>query len=152
MRNHISQKLTALLLITFVCVFAFTSCSHTQYVRPSGSHADSSYTQHTKTDSVTLRDSIYVKDSVFVCVAGDTVREYRYKQFWRDRIQYRDVETHDTSFIESVDTIYNTIEVEKKLTKFEQRKMQFGGYAIGAMLTIFMFALMYVVFRIRKLV
>lgn len=71
----------------------------------------------------------YVVDSVtdtrFVFVKGDTVIDYR------DRVKWRDREVHDSIYINKTDTIRVPYPVERKLTKWQQVKMDFGGIAFG---------------------
>ena len=66
-----------------------------------------------------------VHDTRFVWVQGDTVVDIREKE------RLRRVEIHDTCYIERNDTIRIPYAVERKLTRWEQTKMDFGGMAIG---------------------
>ena len=72
-----------------------------------------------------VRDSIHVKDSVLVIVKGDTVTEFRYKYVYRDKAKT------DTLYVSRTDTIRVPYPVEAKLTKWQQFKMEAGGYAIS---------------------
>lgn len=83
-------------------------------------------------------DSIHVHDSVFVAVRGDTV--YKYKQ----QIVYKDKTVHDTAYIQRRDSVPVPYPVERQLGKWEQFKVDFGGYLLVAALAL----IGYVVFRI----
>lgn len=70
------------------------------------------------------RDSIYVRDSIFVCTKADTVYHTRVQWKLRDRI------VRDTVYKEKCDTTTVVREVEKRLTSWQKAKMEVGGYAI----------------------
>ena len=71
----------------------------------------------------------YVTDSVvndrFVYINGDTVFIYKWRDRWRKEIK------HDSIYINKTDTISVPYPVERKLTKWERTKMDFGGIAFG---------------------
>ena len=77
-----------------------------------------------------FRDSMYLHDSIYVEVKGDTV--------WRDRYRYlyRDREIRDTVQVTVTDSIPYPVEVEKRLTKWEEIKKDYGGYALLLILLI----------------
>lgn len=117
--------LLALLLI-LVC-----SC-RTQYVPVE--------TVKTETERVVdiKRDSIYVLDSVFVREAHDTI----YITKWRT--EYKEALRIDTLNIERIDTLNTIVEVEKKLTKWQQTKMDVGAgvmYAVPILIAVGLFVL-----------
>ena len=87
------------------------------------------------------RDSIYLHDSVFVLMKGDTLFVDR----WHNR--YTERRVHDTTYINRSDTIRIAVpvEVEKNLTLWQRLKVEFGGYAILGLLVICL-----VLYRIRK--
>ena len=71
-----------------------------------------------------------VHDTRFVWVKGDTVVDIRETE------HIRRVEIHDTCYIERTDTIRIPYPVERKLSKWEQTKMDFGGIAIGVFIAV----------------
>ena len=74
------------------------------------------------TRSVTVQhDSIFVRDSIFVVERGDTVFETKYRYVYRDRM------LRDTFHYHRCDTVTCTVEVEKELTFWQQKKMELGG-------------------------
>ena len=84
------------------------------------------------------RDSIYVLDSVFVREAHDTV----YITKWR--VEYKEALRVDTFNVERIDTLNTIVEVEKKLTKWQQTKMDVGAgvmYAVPILIAVGLFVL-----------
>ena len=81
-----------------------------------------------------------VRDMRVVWIKGDTVVDVRHAE------RVRRVEIHDTCIVERVDTIRETHEVERPLTRWQQTKMDFGGAAIGAAVL----AVCYLLFRIIR--
>mgnify|MGYP003432661893 FL=1 len=69
---------------------------------------------------VEKKDSIYIQDSTFVYVGGDTVYLYKYKNIYRDRVKT------DTLYINRCDSIAIPYPVEKKLTFWEENLICFG--------------------------
>jgi hypothetical protein len=84
------------------------------------------------------RDSIYVLDSVFVREAHDTI----YITKWRT--EYKEALRVDTFRVERIDTLNTIVEVEKKLTKVQQLKMDVGAgvlYAVPILIAVGLFIL-----------
>ena len=84
------------------------------------------------------RDSIYVLDSVFVREAHDTI----YITRWRT--EYKEALRVDTFNIERIDTLNTIVEIEKKLTKVQQLKMDVGAgvlYAVPILIAVGLFVL-----------
>ena len=82
------------------------------------------------------RDSIYVLDSVFVREAHDTI----YITRWRT--EYKEALRIDTLNIERIDTLNTIVEIEKKLTKVQQLKMDVGAgvlYAVPILIAVGLF-------------
>lgn len=114
---------TLLPALPVLAALILAGCTRTVYVPVEN-------TSHT-TDTVRLvnlrTDSVVQRDSVAVYVNGDTVRITR----WRDRFRYRD----------RTDTVYKAVTasvkvsvpypVERKLTKWERTKLDWGGKAMG---------------------
>jgi hypothetical protein len=97
-------------------------------------------TVRTETERVVdiQRDSIYVLDSVFVREAHDTV----YITKWRT--EYKEALHIDTLNIERIDTLIRIVEVEKRLTKVQQLKMDVGAgvmYAVPILIAVGLFIL-----------
>ena len=91
-----------------------------------------------------VRDSIHVKDSVLVIVKGDTVIEFRYKYVYRDKAKT------DTLYVSRTDTIRVPYPVEAKLTKWQQFKMDAGGYALASIAITILIIAGYMVYKSKK--
>ena len=84
------------------------------------------------------RDSIYVLDSIYVREAHDTI----YITKWRT--EYKEALRVDTLNIQRTDTLQTIIEVEKKLTKWQQTKLDIGAgvlYAVPVLIAVGLFVL-----------
>jgi hypothetical protein len=105
--------------ITLLC--AMCSCTSVKYVP----------VETVKTDSVRVvdvqRDSIHILDSVFVREKNDTVYLTRWKTVYKEHLKT------DTIVEVRVDSINTVVEVEKKLTKVQQLKMDVGAGVLYAM-------------------
>ena len=97
----------------------------------------------TRTDSVVKIDSVHVKDSVMIKQAGDTIEIDRwhteYKDRWRERVVV-------DSFIK-VDSVSVPYPVEKKLSKWQQAKVDWGGWA---MLSVVVIVFLFLFFALRR--
>ena len=117
-------------VVTACC--ALFSCRSVEYVPVE--------TVKTETERVVdiQRDSIYVLDSVFVREAHDTI----YITKWRT--EYKEELRVDTFNVERIDTLNTIVEVEKKLTKVQQLKMDVGAgvlYAVPILIMVGLFVL-----------
>lgn len=73
---------------------------------------------HTREEKISRIDSIYVRDSILIYIKGDTIRETRYRDVWRDRI------VRDTVFQSDTIPKLVTVEVEKRLTFWQGVKQE----------------------------
>lgn len=76
------------------------------------------------------QDSIYLRDSVYMTVKGDTVYLYKYKYLYK----YRYIDRTDT--LMTTDSIQVPYPVEKQLTGWQQLKMDYGGAAMLVIIVI----------------
>lgn len=120
------------LLVSAVC-----SCRTVQYVPVETVRTDSLYFNAVSTDSV------YVKDSVLV-VKGDTVTEYR----WRYVYKYKD--RTDTVYVSRTDSVQVPYPVEKELSRWQQFKMNVGGYALAAVVVTVLIVFGRMVYKLKK--
>lgn len=109
-----------LYLLAGIAVLA-VGCTTTKYVPVESVRVDSVYVARVE------RDSIFEKDSIFVMAKADTVFVSKVQYRYRDRI------VRDTLSVVQRDTITRVIEVEKKLTRNEQLKMDIGGGVLWAL-------------------
>lgn len=101
--------------IVVVALCALFSCRGVKYIP----------VESIRTDSVLVvnheRDSIFILDSVVVKEKNDTVFVDRW------RVEFREALRVDTFHVHRVDSVQTIVEVEKKLTRWQQTKMDFGA-------------------------
>lgn len=117
-------------IVTACC--ALFSCRTVQYVPVENTH-----TSETEKHNVE-RDSIHVHDSVYIYMQGDTIFDVRLKTI------YKEIFRTDTFLVNKTDTINHIVEVEKKLTKWQQTKMDVGAgvlYAVPILVAVGLFIL-----------
>ena len=77
-----------------------------------------------------MRDSVFVRDSVYLKEKGDTI--YKYK----DRFVYVYKNRVDTFFAEKIREIEVPVPVERKLSWWERVKLKYAEWVIGALVAI----------------
>lgn len=99
-------------------------CRSVKYVPVETVRTDTTYISQIRVDSVFHRDSVFIEHK------GDTVwlEKYRYV--------YKYVQAADTVWHERVDTVQVAYPVEKELTRWQNLKMEAGGYGIIASLVL----------------
>ncbi len=123
------------LLIAAVCCGGCTAIRYVPVETVRTEYKDKIKEVHT-TDSVV--------DTRFVYIKGDTVVD------WRDRVKWRDRLVHDSIYIERTDTIREPYPVQRRLTRWEQAKMDFGGMALGGCLVALCIAVVWLIKKFRK--
>ena len=97
-----------------VFLLLLCSCKSTKYIEVpvEVDKVKIEYVDKFQKDSVDTRDSIYVADSVFIYVKGDTVTQVQKSYIYKDKIIYRDKLITDTickidsiPYIKTVDKI-----------------------------------------------
>lgn len=129
-----------LLICTLISLLL--GCKSTKYIPLKTVRTDSVYVDRY------LRDSIYQRDSVFInrWTAGDTVYQDKivYKYIYRDKVKY------DTVAILSSDSVRVPYPVERGLTKWEQVRLDIGGWAIAVVVVTILVVVGWMVYKIRK--
>lgn len=118
------------------------SCARTVYVPAEASKARADTLRIT----VAKADSVYLRDSVAVVQRGDTV----YHTVWRDRYRWR-LRT-DTVYKSATDTVRASVPypVERKLTRWERAKQDYGGTAMAVAAAAVCFAVAWMAKRMRE--
>lgn len=120
------KTIATIILVAFVA-FAFLSmCScapRIQYITKV--QHDSIYIHNVKTDSV------YVKDSIYIDRSGDTI----FKEVWRWRVKEQFI--HDTTLVCKTDSIPYPVEVVKTVKKT-------NGFTLGCTVALFLLVLAFV--------
>ena len=106
-----------------IIMFCLCSCRTVKFVPVPEYHT----LYKTRVDTVQRLDSVYFRDSVFIAAKGDTV--YLTKTHWRER--FRNVYHIKADTVMQRDSIPVPYPVEKPLTKWQQWKMDVGGWAMG---------------------
>ena len=135
--DFIKQIIVAFMLaMTFLVLMLLQSCK-TKYVSVPEYH--NVYVN--KHDTLTKHDSIYQREFVDRYVKGDSVFltktkvDYRYKNIYKTL--YRDSI--------KVDSLRVPYPVERKLNKWENLKMEVGGWAIGGLSAVVIALIAYIV-------
>ena len=111
------------LIFIGIIILCLTGCKTVKFVPVPEYHT----LYKTRVDTVQRWDSVYFRDSVFIAAKGDTV--YLTKTHWRER--FRNVYHIQADTIMKRDSIPVPYPVEKQLTKWQRRKMDMGGWAMG---------------------
>ena len=158
-----------LLALTALC---FTSCSHRAYVPLQSVHTDTVYmarkdSVHIKDSLITrqvinVRDSVAIHDSVVIIKDEQgNIKEkliIRYRDRWhatQDNLTLQRLLAHykasnDILRATRKERIEVPVPIEKKLSRWEKLKMDVGGWAIGAMSTILLGIIGYIVVWLLK--
>jgi hypothetical protein len=135
-------KRLLLVIISFILLSSLAGCKSVQYVPVETVRTDSVYVDRY------LRDSIYQRDSVLInrWTAGDTVYQDKivYKYIYRDKVKY------DTVAVLRSDTVRVPYPVERKLTKWEQIRLDVGGWAIGVVIITILIVIGCIVYKLKK--
>lgn len=132
------MKLLLNFIIILLTLAICSGCRTIEYRTLETIRSDTVYIQSAKVDSVLVRDSVYIHEK------GDTVTEYRYKYVYRlkDRV--------DTLYISSRDTVSVPYPVEKQLTKWQQTKVNYGGWALGFVFVFILIVVGVMVYKLKK--
>lgn len=125
-------------VIVILLALATCSCRSVKYVP----------VETVKTDSVYVnkyhRDSVHVRDSVFLLVKGDTVFRDRYKVIYRDKL------VRDTAYVVRVDSVQVPYPVEIPLSGWQRFKLEVGGLAFGGIVILVLIVVGRMVYKLRK--
>lgn len=134
--NYIIKKVSrCITLAPFMCLLLVCSCQTVKYVPVETIKIDTTYINKLQRDSIYMLDSVYVKEK------GDTVLIEKYKYLYRDKL------VRDTMYISKADSIQVPYPVEKELTRWQQFRMDFGGWA---MCIVVISILILIVYKIKK--
>ena len=129
-------------IMACILISILTGCKSVQYVPVETVRTDSVYIDRYQ------RDSIYQRDSVFVnrWTAGDTV--YQDKVVWK--YVYRDKVVYDTVAILRSDTVRVPYPVERRLSTWEEVRLNVGGWAIGAVIIFILIVVGIIVYKLKQ--
>lgn len=126
-KNFIKLEGVLLVIILGMLVlWALCSCTKTEYITVEKVRKDTTYINKVQ------RDSIYLHDSTFVKVAGDTVWIERWHTKWQNHLE------HDTVYKARTDSVpvpYPVTKyVEKKLSWFQKTLIGVGILSLMALI------------------
>lgn len=129
---------TIIYILTILLASAICSCRSVEYVPRETIKHDTTYINKL------IKDSIYLKDSVYIHSKNDTVFVEKYKY------QYIDKVVRDTSYVVKSDTISVPYPVEKRLTRWQQLKLDIGGISIGIIIITILVVVGRAVYFLKK--
>ena len=129
-------------IMACILISILTGCKSVQYVPVETVRTDSVYIDRYQHDSIYQRDSIFVNR----WTAGDTV--YQDKVVWK--YVYRDKVVYDTVAILRSDTVRVPYPVERRLTKWEQVRLNVGGWVIALVVITILVVVGWAIYKIRK--
>lgn len=116
------KNLICIILLTLA--ICFTACRSIKYVP-----VEIVKTEYKTRDSIRF-DSIYNQDSIYVFIKGDTVYQYKYKYLYK--YQY----LNKTDTVIKNDSVQVPYPVEKQLSRWQQMKIELGGWAFGMIIIL----------------
>ena len=117
---------------------AIWSCRSVKYVPVEVVKTDTTYINKVQRDSIYQLDSIYIRDK------GDTVLITKTKYIYRDKL------IRDTVFVSRADSVQVPYPVERQLTRWEQFRLDVGGWAIGIVIIVILIVVGYMIYKLRK--
>lgn len=127
------ETVIRVVIVMLICwvITLLTGCRSVSKVESGERRAERDTVMLTKwrTDSVVMRDSVVIVD--------DGERRVERVVQWRDRLRT----VTDTTYINRIDSISVPYPVEKKLSKWEQAKVDYGGYALVVVIILLTLAI-----------
>ena len=128
----------SILILIILLTAAICSCRSVKYVPVEVIKTDTTYINKVQRDSIYQLDSIYIRDK------GDTVLITKTKYIYRDKL------IRDTVYASRVDSIQVPYPVEKELTRWQQFRLNLGGWAIGALVILILAGAVWLFLKFRK--
>lgn len=128
----------ALLVVYTIIMLVCCSCHSIKYVP-----VETVRTEYKTRDSIRY-DSIYQRDSVYMQLKGDSVYLYKYKYLYR----YLTINKTDT--VLKSDSIQVPYPVERQLTRWQEIKIELGGWAFGIIISFALIIVGWLVYKRRS--
>lgn len=128
------QRVYIWIAVAIALLLLFGSCRSIKYVPVETVRTDSLYL------TVHERDSIHIKDFIYIREKGDTVFVERWRTHYRDRGRT------DTLYVDRVREVQVPYPVEKELTWWQKTKLELGELSIGIILVL----LIVVIWLVKK--
>ena len=125
------ETVIRVVIVMLICwvITLLTSCKTVETVRVPEVHTDTLIQTRWRTDSVVMRDSVIIVERA----EGRVERVVQ----WRERLRT----VTDTTYICLTDSVPVPYPVEKQLGKWEQLKVDYGGYALVAVIILLTLAI-----------
>ena len=125
-------------VLTTLLLLVVWSCRTTEYVPVEVVRSDTTYINKVQ------RDSIYQLDSVYILDRGDTILITKTKYLYKDRL------VRDTVYRSKVDSIQVPYPVEQQLTRWEQFRLDVGGWTIVTVIIIILIVVCKQIYKLYK--
>ena len=125
-------------VLTTLLLLVVWSCRTTEYVPVEVIKSDTTYINKVK------RDSIYQLDSVYILDRGDSILITKTKYLYKDRL------VRDTIYRSRVDSVQVPYPVERQLTRWEQFRLDVGGWAIVTVIIIILIVVCKQIYKLYK--
>lgn len=125
-------------IVAIIVASMLSGCRSFKYVPVEVIKTDTTYINKVQRDSIYQLDSIYIRDK------GDTVLITKTKYIYRDKL------IRDTVYASRVDSIQVPYPVERQLTRWEQFRLDLGGWAIGIVIIVILVVVGYMIYKLRK--
>ena len=106
-------------IVAIILTSFLSGCRSVKYVPVEVIKTDTTYINKVQRDSIYQLDSIYIRDK------GDTVLITKTKYIYRDKL------VRDTVYTSRVDSVQVPYPVEKKLSRWQQFKVDAGVWVLG---------------------
>lgn len=136
--KDIDLRLWGRIVLFWLIMCVVCSCQSVKYVPVETVKTEVQYKDRLQ------RDSIHIRDSVYLQVKGDTIYLYKYKYVYKGRI------VRDTAYIELRDSIQVPYPVEKQLSRWQSIKLELGGWAFGIIILFALIIIGWLVYKKRK--
>ena len=125
-------------IIIILLTSAICSCRSVQYVPVEVIKTDSTYINKVQRDSIYQLDSVYIRDK------GDTVLITKTRYLYRDKL------IRDTVYMSRIDSVQAPYPIEKKLTRWQQFRLDVGGWAIIVVMITILVVIGRTIYKLKK--
>ena len=125
-------------IIIILLTSAICSCRSVQYVPVEVIKTDTTYINKVQRDSIYQLDSVYIRDK------GDTVLITKTRYLYRDKL------IRDTVYMSRIDSVQVPYPVEKELTRWQQFRLDVGGWAIIVVMITILVVIGKTIYKLKK--
>lgn len=155
--NNRKMLLCVIGLLAFIILAVLTSCTSTRLIPVERISHDTIFTKSKDSinwiTKINQKDSVSIRDSVVITKdnSGNIINKEGYH--YRDRFtNYKNIaeyykEKYDSISKARIDSIPKIVQVEKKLSKWQNLKLEVGGIAIGCCSGVILVVIVYLVYK-----